>query len=224
MSYKTIGKGVVKRTEKQCIGVFVDGTGLDRAARRLERKIDMGNLLRGVSGGRNPVVARYYTIIPFEDDSRQRAYLDAVARAGFAVVVKRLPPKHITRQVSVDADMAADIAAFAFGFTDFKKIDDQSDNTSRNDAPSIHRLKRPEEQKNAAPEEESNGNGEAPSDTKRVVTVICPSRDLAYALSLANDIGAETVTADFGQFQGQDVLKSASRWIDLSDSETIWRE
>jgi hypothetical protein len=58
---------------------------------------------------------------------------------------------------------------------------------------------------------------------QRVVTVVSPSRDLSYALALATQLGADTVNADFGQFQGGDVLKSASKWIDLSDSETIWR-
>jgi len=220
MSYKTIGKGVVKRTERQALGIFVDGTGLDRAARRLDRKIEMANLLRGVCGGRTPIVARYYTIIPFEDDSRQRAYLDAVSRAGFSVVVKRLPPKNITRQVSVDPDMAADITAFSLGFSDFRRVEDHSDPISKNGAP-LYRLKKPSE---SEPQEESENSASSTNDLKRVTIIICPSRDLAYTISLANDIGAETVTADFGQFQGQDILKSASRWIDLSDSETIWRE
>lgn len=220
MSYKTIGKGVVKRTERQALGIFVDGTGLDRAARRLEKKIEMANLLRGVCGGRTPVVARYYTIIPFEDDSRQRAYLDAVSRAGFSVVVKRLPPKNITRQVSVDPDMAADITAFSLGFSEFRRIEEHNDTSSKNGVP-LYRLKKPTESDS---QEETASEAPTNSDLKRVAIIVCPSRDLAYTISLANDIGAETVTADFGQFQGQDILKSASRWIDLSDSETIWRE
>jgi hypothetical protein len=41
---------------------------------------------------------------------------------------------------------------------------------------------------------------------------------------MAKDLGAETTTADFGQFTGNDILKSAQKWIDLSGSETIWRE
>ena len=41
---------------------------------------------------------------------------------------------------------------------------------------------------------------------------------------IARELGADTVTADFAQFNTGDVLKSAAKWIDLSDSETIWRE
>jgi hypothetical protein len=41
---------------------------------------------------------------------------------------------------------------------------------------------------------------------------------------MSKDLGAETTTADFSQFSGSDILKSAQRWIDLSGSETIWRE
>jgi len=58
----------------------------------------------------------------------------------------------------------------------------------------------------------------------RIVTVVCPSRDLAYPISLVKELGVDTVTADFGQFNTGDLLKSAAKWIDLSDSETIWRE
>src|SRR5690606_8296126 len=59
---------------------------------------------------------------PYEDDSRQRAFLDAVRRAGLQVVVKRLPPKGITRQVSVEVEMASDIVAFGLGQNSFEDI------------------------------------------------------------------------------------------------------
>jgi hypothetical protein len=61
-------------------------------------------------------------------------------------------------------------------------------------------------------------------DTRRSVVVVCPSRELSYPLSLSKDLGADTTTADFSQFSGGDILKSASKWIDLSGSETIWRD
>jgi hypothetical protein len=41
---------------------------------------------------------------------------------------------------------------------------------------------------------------------------------------MIKDMGADTTTADFGQFNSGDVLKSAATWMDLSDSETIWRD
>ena len=56
------------------------------------------------------------------------------------------------------------------------------------------------------------------------IVVVCPSREIAYPLSLIKNIAADTTTADFGQFNTGDVLKSAQKWIDLSDSETIWRD
>jgi hypothetical protein len=43
-------------------------------------------------------------------------------------------------------------------------------------------------------------------------------------MALVKDAGADTTTADFGQFNTGDLLKSAAKWIDLSDSETIWRD
>ncbi|MCB0333929.1 MAG: hypothetical protein KDD55_10555, partial [Bdellovibrionales bacterium] len=61
-------------------------------------------------------------------------------------------------------------------------------------------------------------------DGERIVTVVCPSRELSYPLSLIGELGIDTVSADFGQFNNKDVLKSAAKWIDLSDSETIWRD
>lgn len=269
MKYEELGKGIVKRTEKRVLGVFIDGTGLDRATRRINRKVDLSALLRGVSSGMPPLVARYYTLIPFEDDSRQRAFLDAVAKAGFDVVVKRLPPKGVTRQVSVDVEMGSDVIAFALGHNQFSSLSiygqpghdivaapahgEDTSGTSRpvalfpagsafpdNRSGARLRLKPPTQtvqssqpiaspQAASAEEDAALKNKRAELDKSaagkhRIITVVCPSRDLAYPISLAREIGADTVTADFGQFNPSDVLKSAAKWIDLSDSETIWRD
>ena len=62
------------------------------------------------------------------------------------------------------------------------------------------------------------------SSIKRIVTIVCPTRELSYSVSLVKEFGVDTITADFGQFNSGDVLKSAAKWIDLSDSETIWRD
>ena len=244
--YEEIGKGLVKRTQRRVVGVFIDGTGLDRAARRLNRRVDMAALLRGVTSGLQPVVARYYTLIPYEDDSRQRAFLDAVGRAGFQVVVKRLPPKGISRQVSVDPEMASDIVAFGLGHNQFGTAEDLAEQAEhrpngngfraaplmpgRRTRASISR----EATSTAAPSEpppsEQSTATTVPLEAtgeqtkNRIVTIVCPSRDLAYPVSLVRAAGADTVTADFGQFNTGDVLKSAAKWIDLSDSETIWLE
>ena len=283
MKYEELGKGIVKRREQRILGIFVDGTGLDRATRRINRKVDMANLLRGVTSGLTPVVARYYTLIPYEDDSRQRAFLDAVARAGMQVIVKRLPPKGVTRQVSVDVEMSADIVAFAMGHSKFSNLSEyrtfdggmvaQEDSVSgmgaydSGDRPRSAMAgggagARPAGMFPAGSSQvrlrlKSSGNeGSAPAGApvlsradaapvaaaasvivpapeiskvasapqSRIVTVVCPGRDLSYSISLAKELGADTVTADFGQFNTGDVLKSAAKWIDLSDSETIWRD
>src|SRR5215475_2226186 len=87
--------GIVKRKIKRHMGLFIDATGLDRATRRLERKVDLSRLVQGITSGAKLEIARYYALIPYEDDARQFAFLDAVERAGVEVVTKRLPPKGV---------------------------------------------------------------------------------------------------------------------------------
>lgn len=240
MKYEELGKGIIKRSERKKLGLFIDGTGLDRATRRINRKVDLSALVRGVTSGSVPVVARYYTLIPYEDDSRQRAFLDAVSRAGLTVVVKRLPPKGVTRQVSVDVEMAADIVAFALGQNKFSDLSEYKVDTSGprgsalpTAAPFMRQPGQGERKGGAAPAAESAKNEkkvEAPKEPeraikeKRMITLVCPSRDLAYGIALVREIGVDTTTADFGQFNTNDILKSAAKWIDLSDSETIWKD
>lgn len=244
MSYEVIKKGIVKRTQRREIGLFIDGVGLDRATRRLNRKVNMAALVRGVTSGLTPVVARYYTLIPFEDDSRHRAFLDAVSRAGLTVIVKRLPPKGVNRQVSVEPEMAADIIAYAMGYTDFSSEHEYRPGGTEPSAqrgsalPGGLRLRRTgaagqtaqedvEEREEERPAQESTSLAAAPRVERpenRIVTLVCPSRELSYPVTLARELGVDTVSADFGQFNAGDVMKSAAKWIDLSDSETIWRD
>jgi hypothetical protein len=235
MKYEELGKGFIKKRERKSIGLFIDGTGLDRATRRINRKVDMAALVRGVTSGIAPTVARYYTLIPYEDDSRQRAFLDAVARAGLSVIVKRLPPKGISRQVSVDLEMAADMVAFAMGLTSFSKENEYmpaeliaavngSSPAARGGAPLKIRRGGNEEATSAESSENSEEKIKDSSPSQRSVVVVCPSRELSYPLGLIKDLGSDTTNADFGQFNTGDILKSASKWIDLSDSETIWRD
>jgi hypothetical protein len=173
-------------------------------------------LLKTLSLGIVPTVVRYYTLIPYEDDSRHRAYLDAVEDAGFQVVVKRLPPKGVNRQVLVDTEMASDIVAFAFGYNNFSLI---------NDLDAKGELIRNLTLDNKLDNKLNNKNASlTDSSVKKVINLVCPSKELTYAISLANTQNTETITADFGKIKAnQDILKSASKWIDLSDSETIWR-
>jgi len=243
--YKKLGKGVVKRKQRRVLGLFIDGTGLDRATRRMNRKVDMPRFVRGVTSGIVPVVARYYTLIPYEDDSRQRSFLDALRRAGLRVIVKRLPPKGVARQVAVDVEMASDIVAFALGHQSFSELSEYTSSDNSRDNSSEHKtlslairkqiktgdLSDAPDDKGESREEGSveskasdGAAGQGSSNIHRIVTVVCPSRDLSYSISLVGELGVDTVTADFGQFNANDVLKSAAKWIDLSDSETIWRE
>ena len=213
---KQIKKGVVKRQSRRLIGLFIDGTGLDRASRRLKRRVDMASLIRGVCSGTPPIVARYYTVIPHEDDSRQLAFLDALSKAKLDVITRRLPPKGVTRQITVDAEMAADIIAFAMGHNKFGTLHKYLP-TQMLEAMEKFKPKTEE------PAAEADSGTENNRQVERVVIVVCPSRDLAYSISLAGELGADTVNCDFGEFAGNDVLKSAAKWVDLSDSETIWR-
>ncbi len=231
MKYEKTSTGVIKRSEQRVMGLFIDGTGLDRATKRMNKKISMQALLKDLSLGLEPVVARYYTLIPYEDDSRQRAYLDAVQRAGFQVVVKRLPPKGISRQVLVDTEMSADIVAFGFGYTNLSYINDIEQTEYEE-----HKIFEPKTilfQKKQSQEDDAYANiyksdqkhNELLNDSiKKVITIVCPSQELTYAISLTNNLNTETITADFGKVNtNKNILKSASRWVDLSDSETIWR-
>ncbi len=249
MTYKQLGKGVVKRSVRRVTGVFIDGTGLDRATRRLHKRINMSALVRGITSGIPPHLVRYYTLIPNEDDSRHRAFLDAVARSGLQVVVKRLPPKGISRQVSVDLEMAADIVAFAFGHSNFRAQaefqEEPMEDFNQDQGPQrigglmpgrkIHQAgENGAASDEAAPEHSATQATElAPemvaTETNQLkevrgIIVVCPSRELSYPISIAKEVGVDTTTVDFGKFNSGDVLKSAAKWIDLSDSETIWKE
>lgn len=237
-SFEKVKKGVVKRKTRRVVGVFIDGTSLDRATRRMQKRVDMPKLVRGVAAGATPAVARYYTVIPHEDDSRQRAFLDAVRNAGLQVIVKRLPPKGITRQVTIETEMASDIMAFGLGKNSFENIgydlgsDDvqepepaRRDNRraqmpfKRGEQQSAPRIEAPQSRLVRPHESSSEGQQE-----QRIVTVVCPGRDLSYPFLLLRSANIQTVSADFGQPSGRELIKSAAKWIDLSDSETIWRD
>jgi hypothetical protein len=240
--FAVVKKGLVKRNKRRVVGLFIDGVALDRAARRINKKIDIASLIQGVTSGLTPIVARYYTLIPYEDDSRHRSYLDAVEKAGLTVVVKRLPPKGITRQVTFDTEMCADIVAFSLGHYRFsslstlREVDQEQDepvklsNSQGYTHPTLGLNKRiPTLKKENKDDQNEHINIDTPElivpeDAQRVVTVVCPSHDIKYPLTMAKEFGAETVSADFGKYSKGDMLKSASNWIDLSDSETIWRD
>ena len=209
--FESVGRGVVKRKTKRVLGLFIDGVGLDRATRRLDRKIDLGRLVSGITTGLKVEIARYYTLIPNEDDARQFAFLDAVEKAGLEVVVKRLPPKGVNKMVSVDPHISVDLATYAYGR--FEKH-----------TPVIAAETPPVEEGEVAKEGEPKVIIPAKSSIlSRSAIIVCPSKELSYAIFTAHELGVETSMADFGQYGNSDGWRGVDRWIDLSTSETIWR-
>lgn len=227
--FELLKGGIVKRKIKRHMGLFIDATGLDRATRRLERKVDLARLVQGITSGAKLEVARYYALIPYEDDARQFAFLDAVERAGVEVITKRLPPKGVKRQVSMDVHIAADMVSFAHGVFADKAAAKEAAKAVVNGSPqsvlgSHHVLGSPESEI-VAPPPVVQTPAPAPRDPniRRMITVVCPSRELSYALFMCSDLGIETSLADFGLYGSSDGWKGVDRWIDLSTSETIWR-
>jgi len=190
--------------------LFIDGSGLDRATRRLDRKVDLSRLVSGLCSGLEPEIARYYTLIPYEDDARQFAFLDAVERAGLEVIVKRLPPKGVKRQVSMDVHLACDLASFGYGKYEIVLGESTEEQQAVANASSSSSTI-------SAPITASNPN------IKRIACVVCPSREISYAIHTCHEIGVEATLADFGHYGTQSGWKGVDRWIDLSTSETIWR-
>lgn len=217
---------IVKRSKKRVMAVFIDGVGLDRATRRMNKRVNLSALVRGVSSGLDPIVARYYTIIPAQDDARQFSYLDAVGRAGLEVVVKRLPPKGVDIQVTTAVEMTADIMAFALGKNNLSGLSlytPQLGSASLGTAAkSIIKPRVDNEANGQHYQPESEPAVDKNQDEQRIITVVCPSKELSYCLALVKEYGVDTVSADFAKALSQDVLKSAAKWINLTDSETIW--
>ena len=209
--FELLKGGVVKRKAKRKIGLFIDGSGLDRATRRINKKVDLSNLVAGLCSGLDPEVARYYTLIPHEDDARQFSFLDAVERAGLEVVVKRLPPKGVKRQVSMDVHLASDLVSFGYGhFAQAQAQASEEDAKAANDD-------------SATPASPAKVSTPSTRDIKRSAVIVCPSIEISYAIYTASLSGVETSLADFGHYGVSGGWKGVDRWVDLSTSETIWR-
>ena len=202
--------GVVKRKGKRALGLFVDGVSLDRATRRLDRKIDLDKLVTSVTEGLVPEVARYYTLVPYEDDARQISFLSAVEKAGLEAVAKRLPPKSVQRKVAMDVHMATDLMLFAMGQFENRVVPksgvdgltDFSDDFENKDL---------------------KINLQTDSSIKRTAIILCPSLELSYALHVCHQFDVEVMLVDFGSYSKSDTWRGIDKWIDLSTSETIWR-
>ena len=198
---------VIRRQPKRSIGVFIDGVGLDRASKRIGKRVSIVNLVKTITGSRETAVIRYYTILPNEDDSRQLSFLDSLQKQGVTIVAKRLPPKGIERQASTDAELSTDITAFAAGFTSFEEE---------------YRYSSEEIMEAAGVTKEAPVETDADA-TPHIITV-CVCRDICYPLNIARVLGAETTATDFGDGTPQDVLRAAAKWVDLSDATTIWMD
>lgn len=213
--------GVVKRKIKRRVGIFIDGIGLDRATRRLDRKVDLSRLVAGLTSGIPVEVARYYTLVPYEDDARQFSFLDAVERAGLEVVTKRLPPKGVNRQVSMDVHLGADLVSFSCGRLTKAALQTETrpdgSIVALNDEPALRDVVNRHEIASAADAAKST------TEIKRLSIVVCPTREISYAIYMSHVLGAETSLADFGLYGQSDGWRGVDRWIDLSTSETIWR-
>ncbi|MFN8388941.1 MAG: NYN domain-containing protein [Bdellovibrionota bacterium] len=215
--------GIVKRKTKRHIGLFIDATGLDRATRRLDRKVDLASLVKGLTSGLKIEIARYYSLIPYEDDARQFAFLDAVERAGVEVITKRLPPKGVKRQVSMDVHIAADMISYAYGHFAEKAQEVESKAVANGNGGIVSSTNTLVTPPTGITQSNEPVKTETPREIRRVLTCVCPSRELSYALFMANKLGVETSLADFGLYGTSDGWKGVDRWVDLSTSETIWR-
>jgi hypothetical protein len=214
---------IIKRRQDKALGIFVDGVGLDRASRRIRRKVDWKKLLRALSSGKRLISARYYNLLPNSDDNRQISFLDNVSAAGFQAIIKRLPPKHIERQASINVEMAADMIMFGMGKNDFPDLFYHTVRSSgANIAQSNDLAKDSDEDSEKSSRIEELSPEEDSILTKREIVIVCPSKELEYPVSYLNNLGVKTVTADFGKFTVSNTLTASSDWIDLTDSEDIW--
>lgn len=235
--------GKFRRKVRRKIGIFVDGVGLDRATRRLHRKVDLSRFMASLTAGLTPELARYYTLVPYEDDARQFAFLEAVERAGLEVCLKRLPPKTIKRPVTMDVHLGIDMILFCLGISQ-SPARETYDNLPESEIDEQDPMVLPEPDDNphsgvpttALNEQLSTGRivqkdnaselaaAKLNSEGIREVILVCPNRELSYALYQCHALGVRTSLADFGLHGNTDGWRGVDTWIDLAISETIWRD
>ncbi|MCC6932657.1 MAG: hypothetical protein IT292_05320 [Deltaproteobacteria bacterium] len=214
--FEKLKSGVIKRKQKRKLGLFIDGVGLDRATRRIDKRIDLTKLVSSLTNGLEPEIARYYTLIPHEDDARQLAFLDAVQRAGLEVVVKRLPPKNVKRQVAMDVHISCDLIGYSMGV--FQDVNKQKEANSGG-TQQFGSIIMEEHEKTLS----LNLNAQRDSGVKRIAAIVCPTRELTYAIYMSHLLEVETSLVDFGLYGQSEGWRGIDHWVDLSTSETIWR-
>ena len=212
--------GVVKRKGKRALGLFIDGISLDRATRRQDRKVDLGRLVASITEGLVPEVARYYTLVPYEDDARQVSFLSAVEKAGLEVVAKRLPPKTVQRKVAMDVHMSTDLMLFATGQFENRIVHNVENKTAAGSGVNeLAGFTDDFENKDL----KFNLQTAKDSSIQRTAIILCPSLELSYAVHVCSQFGVETMLVDFGSYSRSDTWRGIDKWVDLSTSETIWR-
>ena len=194
-----VSKGFIRREQTHSIGVFLDGVNLDRATRRIGKKVDWKLLVKVIGEGRTPKLLRYYTVIPREDDARHHSFLTAVEGAGFQVIVKRLPPKGVNKTVTTDLEIASDLIAFGLGLSELSGSSEGSFETER------------------------VRNSPNTTHNKSEIILICPTNDLEYPLRLitSSDVKSSDVKITIVDFKGSgtsELVKVSSKWMDLSEA------
>ncbi|RME62033.1 MAG: NYN domain-containing protein [Candidatus Dadabacteria bacterium] len=206
---------IIKRRQKTIYGIFIDGIALDRAGRRIGKKVSLDKLVSTLAPT-NCVVKRYYTVIPHQDDARHLSFIDSIRNRGFRVTVKRLLPKNVERTVTADVEIASDIIAFAYTNPSvFDCLDVTSSEKGRKGG--IGKAA------SSAAAAEADNIKEA---VYKKIVIVCPSGELYYPVNLIrhNCKNAEIIAADFGKFSNRNIIAIAHSWFDLSDSQTIWKE
>jgi hypothetical protein len=212
---------ILRRTKKE-IFLIVDGPSLDRACRRLGKRIDLQNLISVSCTGNSPLISRYYTLIPNEDDSRQRAFLSAIENLGLEVIIKRLPPKGVNKQINLDAEMSTDMTLFALGQLKFLNQEERVGSTTQHMLKQSVKLDRFSESQVDLDLNAPNSENIDNTQSNKCIILVCPSRDLLYTFNLVKNLQCEIVCVDFGRSSNSEINSIFSNNIDLSRSESVW--
>jgi hypothetical protein len=194
----------VRRAKPRKLGIFIDGVGLDRAAKRIERRIDWPLFAKVISEGLQADVAKYYSLLPIEDDARHHSYLAAVEAVGFQVHVKRLPPKGVNRVVSYDLEIATDLLNFCLSKSLAGSTDEGFGKAQPNNSGNRENSESIQHQNNSL--------------SQPAPILVCPSRELEYPLQILHEKGFSVTVIDFLNGSGSDLLKYTSKWVNISEA------
>lgn len=81
----------IVKNEDQRVGIFVDVQNMYYSARSLyDAKVNFGNLMEAAVSGRRLVRAVAYVITTGEEDEKEKAFFDALYKAGFDIKEKEI--------------------------------------------------------------------------------------------------------------------------------------